>query len=1438
MKKSTKQFLAKIMTFVMLFSLMTFPVSATDNRVVLDKQAVQTTADIGAREAEVTLSVTGNPVSKPADIVLVLDKSGSMKNKPIADLKTAANLFTSKVLSVSGSRVAVVSYSETAVVNSGFSSSVSGVQSVINGLGASGATNMHAGMVLAKALLDQSSSTNKAVVFMSDGEPTKYLNRDLTADRYSYRYDYRTALSSGVPYLQYGRGVYNYGWQWSWNNSAYTNSVIGAGSEFDVDAKNAMLASAQSIKDAGVQLFAIGLLKSNQTDAINTLKSAASTGSYYQTPDSDDLEALFTKVSNRLGVAAKNGIVTDIVPQEYSVISGSFKVDGVSVTANETGSPVQYSTVGSTGRIIWTIGNITKENTTLSYRVAGKSPYAGAYSTNESAVLSMIYDGDTATSTKEFRVPAALLRPYVANDQYVATAGVATTIPAADGILKNDQNTFNASAGGWTASTLTPSVTQQPMYGTVNVMNDGSFTYTGVDSETPYMDTFQYVLRSTADMSGAGSRNLTSDTATVTLVVNPKVRFPLTISSDGNGNGNWTTDPTQPPTGYVNGTEVTVTAIPSVGSSFTGWSGAVNSTDSEISVTMSQAQSLTATFTLDKVDLTVTTIGGGTVTKSPEPVNGQYDYGTTVELTAVPQNGWRFAGWSVDASGSDAQTSVLMNGSKNVTATFVRENYLLTTAVTGKGTIEVDPTSETGRYPYETAVGLTAVAGTGWHFVEWQGDATPDAEQGTKATVAMTGAKSVTAVFAIDTHLLTVNKVGFGTTTRDVAADADGRYNYGTTVVLTAVPAAGSMFIEWQDAEGNSLGSDPLTVLMDKDVTVKAVFKSLHNLDIEIIGNGDVTKTPGPDDAEGDYLEGTAVTLTATPDTGWHFVGYSANVVGDVVTMNGPQKVIATFEIDKHLLTVTQEGLGSIEPTNPSGLYDYNTDVALKAVPATGQHFVGWTGDVVSTDTDISVTMDKDKAVKATFAPDQHTLDITIVGDGSVNADPEPGDDDLYDYGTVVTLTAEAAANWHFVRWEGVDGKDGETATITINADKEVTAVFAKDTYNLTVHKTGQGTVTEGGVFDYGTVVDLTADPETGWHFDSWEGVDSRDGSDAQVTINGNREVRAIFVQDQYTLTITHDHGSVSKTKPNGDDEKYLSGTEVAMVATADEGYHFVRWEGAEAVENEGGIDQATVLMDGDKEVAAVFEINTYELTTAVSGLGTVDAEVVEGTLTEDDTYEHGTIVELTATAGPDFHFVRWTGDVEGNEPTIQVTMTSDKTVTAIFEKTIYYYPLTINKVGQGTVVAEPGPTEETYEAGTEVTLTATPEAGWRFIGWSGDVSGSAQSVTVTMNGTRVVTATFEQVGGGAPGGGGTGPGPVTPAVVNVPDEEVPLAAPIVPQEVVPVETPAAIIEEDVVPLGVPVLPKTGETDSMFFYLLGLGLIGAGVMNLRRKESN
>ena len=78
---------------------------------------------------------------------------------------------------------------------------------------------------------------------------------------------------------------------------------------------------------------------------------------------------------------------------------------------------------------------------------------------------------------------------------------------------------------------------------------------------------------------------------------------------------------------------------------------------------------------------TATTVGNGTVTRTPDQAT--YHYGETVELSATADPGWTFAGFTGDVSG----TTVTMNGNRTVTATFTQDEYTLTVTTVGNGTV-------------------------------------------------------------------------------------------------------------------------------------------------------------------------------------------------------------------------------------------------------------------------------------------------------------------------------------------------------------------------------------------------------------------------------------------------------------------------------------------------------------------------------------------------------------------------------------------------------------------------------------------------------------------------------------------------------------------------------------------------------------------------------
>ena len=95
--------------------------------------------------------------------------------------------------------------------------------------------------------------------------------------------------------------------------------------------------------------------------------------------------------------------------------------------------------------------------------------------------------------------------------------------------------------------------------------------------------------------------------------------------------------------------------------------------------------------------------------------------------------------------------------------------------------------------------------------------------------------------------------------------------------------------------------------------------------------------------------------------------------------------------------------------------------------------------------------------------------------------------------------------------------------------------------------------------------------------------------------------------------------------------------------------------------------------------------------------------------------------------------------------------VTANHTISASFKADTTKYTLTINRSGSGTGTVSNNPSGLSFARGTVVTLTATPDAGSSFVGWSGGCSGTTPTCTVTMSANVIVTATFNLVSGGRP---------------------------------------------------------------------------------------
>ncbi|MDM8523025.1 hypothetical protein QUF80_06585 [Desulfococcaceae bacterium HSG8] len=248
------------------------------------------------------------------------------------------------------------------------------------------------------------------------------------------------------------------------------------------------------------------------------------------------------------------------------------------------------------------------------------------------------------------------------------------------------------------------------------------------------------------------------------------------------------------------------------------------------------------------------------------------------------------------------------------------------------------------------------------------------------------------------------------------------------------------------------------------------------------------------------------------------------------------------------------------------------------------------------------------------------TVETLGAGSGTVSGDPagiDCGDDcsEIYDAGTVITLTAAADQGSAFAGWSGACLNMDETCTVALDEDQDVIATFdeipAETTeYLLTVEKDGAGSGTVSAIpagidcgddcsetYEEGTVTTLTATADEGSEFAGWSGACT--GTEACViTADQAQTVTAAFdeipvVTPEYALTVEKSgagSGTVSGDPVgidcgDGCSETYEEGTVITLAAAADEGSEFAGWSGACT-----GTDTCIVTMTEAQNVSAVFE--------------------------------------------------------------------------------------------------------------------------------------------------------------------------------------------------------------------------------------------------------
>lgn len=328
-----------------------------------------------------------------------------------------------------------------------------------------------------------------------------------------------------------------------------------------------------------------------------------------------------------------------------------------------------------------------------------------------------------------------------------------------------------------------------------------------------------------------------------------------------------------------------------------------------------------------------------------------------------------------------------------------------------------------------------------------------------------------------------------------------GLFNAGDLVEIEAVANIGYEFINWTDADGETVSDDAaFTYTMPSaNVHLTANFLRLE-FEVEVVIN---PEDGGEVEGAGLYFYNQRVTLIAQPSEGWTFVNYTdadGNELSDEPEYEffmplEDVLVNANFELVDYTLTLIAEPEEGGNVTG-AGVYNFGDEVHVDAIPSEGWEFVNWTdldGNVVSEEEFNIIEM---PAADLTLIANFEMIDYIL----TLVAEPEEGGEvtgeGVYNVGDQVEIEAFPNEGWAFVNWTDIGGNVVSVDplySLTMPAqDYTFTAHFEMADYTLTLVAEPEegGEVTGAGVYNFGDEVEVDAIPNEGYIFVNWTDLD------------------------------------------------------------------------------------------------------------------------------------------------------------------------------------------------------------------------------------------------------------------------------------------------------------------------------------------------------------
>ena len=760
-----------------------------------------------------------------------------------------------------------------------------------------------------------------------------------------------------------------------------------------------------------------------------------------------------------------------------------------------------------------------------------------------------------------------------------------------------------------------------------------------------------------------------------------------------------------------------------------------------------------------------------TITVSANPTNGgtvngagTFATGSTRTVTATPNTGYNFVNWTENGNvvSTNASYSFTLNYNRNLVANFALQTFTINASSEPAvgGSVTMSGNRDTFTYGFEggTLQGWTASNNDNGSTTWAVGQAgSPNQNYTTHGGNYYVGSV-YDASNAVDDWLISPQFMLGGSMSFYIKTTSTNYTDYYSVLLSTGGNAISNFTTTLVSSTRVTSTNYTLVTVDLSDYSGQGYVAIRHTAaaDQASLLVDDITLVEGedPTHASGVFNYGQTCTVTATPNSGYHFVNWAEN--GSAVssnasysfTVNANRNLVANFSQQTQNYTVSV----SANPTNGGtvtggGTYTEGQSCTVTATPNANYTFTNWTenGTVVSSNASYNFTVTGNRTLVANFTYVPQTFTV------SVSANPTNGGTvtggGTYTEGQSCTVTATPNANYTFTNWteNGTVVSTNANYNFTVNANRILVANFTcvpqTFTVSVSANPTNGGTVTGGGTYTEGQSCTVTATPNDNYTFTNWteNGTVVSSNASYNFTVTGNRTLVANFTYVPQSFTV-----SVSANPTNGG---YVSGggtfeqgETCTVSAIASSGYTFNIWtENGTVVSNNASY---TFTVNANRNLVANFTlipVPTYTVSVSASPAN-------GGSVSGGGTFEQGETCTVSAIANSGYTFESWTenGTEVSSNANYTFTVNANRDLVAIFSADpveTYTITATVDPVDGGTVIGA-----GTYEYGAQATLKVIPNENYTFMNWSefnGIVVSEELEYSFTVTGNRDLVATL-----------------------------------------------------------------------------------------------